>query len=75
MSASSYTEARMLWEARKTLQRVAPRVIWQRTFPAYQVRFGRTVRVEVTRDLTIRVIDPKSGQLLASGRAEGPAAP
>mgnify|MGYP006181962429 CR=1 FL=1 len=63
---------RLLREARKLLRARAPAPIWRRTVKPYQADFGRLVRVELTRWLRIRVVDPKSGEVLSEGPALGP---
>lgn len=66
---------RLILEARKVLDAVAPRVIWKRTIKAYQAKFGpETVRVEVTKDLRIRVVNPRTGEAVEAP-AEGPRTP
>lgn len=66
---------RQILEARKVLDAVAPRVIWKRTIRSYQAKFGpKTVRVEVTKDLRIRVVNPRTGETVEAP-AEGPRAP
>ena len=64
----------LLREARKFFSARSPAPIWKRTAKPYQANFGRLVRVELTRDLSLRVIDPKSGAVLTQGPVFGPKA-
>ncbi len=65
---------RLLQEARKVLTARAPDPIWKRTIKPYQAQFGRVVRVELTRKMRIRVVDPRTGETLTEGPALGPEA-
>ena len=42
--------------------------IWRRRVFEYQANFGRTVIVELSRDLVLRVRDPKTGQVLTESQ-------
>lgn len=75
MSPAADDTHRLILEARKVLQQVAPRVIWRRTVRPYQAGFGsKTVRIELTRDFRIRVVNPKTGEAIEAP-AFGPWAP
>lgn len=75
MTPAPDDKERLILEARKILQRAAPRVIWKRTIKAYQAKFGpETVRVEVTNDLRIRVVNQRTGEAVEAP-ADGPCAP
>jgi hypothetical protein len=67
--------ARLLAEARNLLASQPKAVIWKRTIKPYQAHFGQLVRVELTRGLHLRVICPRSGQVLSEGPALEPTPP
>ena len=72
MMLSDYLNEQLLQEARKFLTARSPVPIWKRTVKPYQANFGRLVRVELTRQLRVRVVDPRSGEVLTEGAALGP---
>jgi hypothetical protein len=71
-SVVSLDQARHLKEARKVLKHCAAPVIWTKTVQWYSADFGVTVRIELSRDLVLRVTNPKTGEVLGEGSALAP---
>lgn len=68
-------DARLLSEARTLLASVghsAP-VIWKRRLHRYYNHLDRDLTVEVMADLSIRVLDPRTREVLAQSAAPAPA--
>jgi hypothetical protein len=62
-------EARCLMEARKVLADFSGPVIWSRTVSFDPAGFRMKVRVELSRDLMLRVVVPRTGVVLCEGSA------